>query len=375
VVTEIGFYTDQVTDISPVRALAGLNALGCKGNRTPNGGKLSDLSPLEGMPLTFLVCYFTKVSDLSPLKQAKLTYLHCGRTQVTDLSPLAGMPLTYLAIANSKFSDLTPLKGMPLESLWCSETRVTNLSPLKGLPLTNFHCMDTPVSDLLPLEDCKGLMHLQCAGTKVTPAAVAALQKALPNCKIEWDDPTKPKTLEQPVSVDLLRLVDPKQSFNGGTWSKGLNGMASPTEEFEWALVRVPYVAPEEYDWRIVVERADNTQVVKPVNNSGRSLALHFNASGNRGSVCLDGYHNGTCALEMIDKKVGPSFQGPIMKPGKPVAVLVSIRKDSIVVAADGKEILTWRGDMGRFRPIRNGRYPTTKTSSSAVRPASSFMR
>ena len=187
VVTEIGFYTDQVTDISPVRALAGLKALGCKGNRTPNGGKLSDLSPLEGMPLTFLVCYFTKVSDLSPLKQAKLTYLHCGRTQVTDLSPLAGMPLTYLAIANTKLSDLTPLKGMPLESLWCSETRVTDLSPLKGLPLTNFHCTDTPVSGLLPLEDCKSLTHLQCAGTKVTAAQIAALQKALPKCKIEWD--------------------------------------------------------------------------------------------------------------------------------------------------------------------------------------------
>ena len=27
--------------------------------------------------------------------------------------------------------------------------------------------------------------------TKVTPASVAALQKALPNCKIEWDDPAK----------------------------------------------------------------------------------------------------------------------------------------------------------------------------------------
>jgi hypothetical protein len=31
-------------------------------------------------------------------------------------------------------------------------------------------------------------------GTKVTPAGVAALQKALPNCKIEWDDPAEAKT-------------------------------------------------------------------------------------------------------------------------------------------------------------------------------------
>jgi hypothetical protein len=34
------------------------------------------------------------------------------------------------------------------------------------------------------------------SATRITPAQVAALQKALPNCKIDWDDPAKPKTLE-----------------------------------------------------------------------------------------------------------------------------------------------------------------------------------
>jgi hypothetical protein len=181
------------------------------------------------------------------------------------------------------------------------------------------------------------------------PASVAVLQKALPNCKIVWDDPAKPTTPEQPVSVGLPKLVDPKQSFNGGTWSKGPNGMTSPNEEIEWALVRAPYVAPEEYDWSVVVERVNNNLVVEPVNNSGRSLALHFTAVGARGTVCLDGYHNGTSALEMIDKNRGPTFQGPIMKPEKPVAIQVSVRKDAVFIAADGKEILSWHGDMGRF--------------------------
>jgi hypothetical protein len=35
---------------------------------------------------------------------------------------------------------------------------------------------------------------------KVTLAQVAALQKALPNCKIDWDDPAKPKTPEPAAS-------------------------------------------------------------------------------------------------------------------------------------------------------------------------------
>jgi hypothetical protein len=59
---------------------------------------------------------------------------------------------------------------------------------------------NTGVSDLSPLENCKSPTILQIKATKVTPAQVAALQKALPNCKIEWDDPAKPKTPEPAAS-------------------------------------------------------------------------------------------------------------------------------------------------------------------------------
>ena len=47
------------------------------------------------------------------------------------------------------------------------------------------------LADFLPLADCQALTLLKATTTKVTPAQVAALQKALPNCKIEWDDPAK----------------------------------------------------------------------------------------------------------------------------------------------------------------------------------------
>jgi len=216
VVTEIGFFTENVTDISPVRAFTGLKALGCTGSGS-RPGKLSDLSPLNGMPLTFLVCYNTRISDLSPLKQAKLTYLHCGRTQVSDLSPLQGMHLAYLACSHITISDLAPLKGMPLTFLSCNETQVSDLSPLRGMPLANVNFSYTKVVDLSPLQgmpltdlrgdhtqiidlsplaECTSMKALNINATKVTPAQVAALQKALPNCKIEWDEPAKPKTPE-----------------------------------------------------------------------------------------------------------------------------------------------------------------------------------
>jgi Leucine-rich repeat (LRR) protein len=178
VVTEIVFFTDNVTDISPVRVFSELKRLACTG-RNPRSGKMSDLSPLQGMKLTEVGCQETQVSDLLPLKGMKLTRLICTNTQVSDLSPLREIPLTVLDIQN------TPL---------------VNLSPLQGVPLKAINCNGSHVSDLTPLHNCMALETAAFYHTKVTPAQVAALQKALPNCKIEWDGPAKPKPPEPTAS-------------------------------------------------------------------------------------------------------------------------------------------------------------------------------
>jgi hypothetical protein len=46
VVTELGFLTDNVTNIAPVRALSGLRTLRCNGSEYRKG-RLADLSPLQ----------------------------------------------------------------------------------------------------------------------------------------------------------------------------------------------------------------------------------------------------------------------------------------------------------------------------------------
>ncbi len=76
VVKELGFQSDQVVDISPVRALTGLQCLDCRWQRPGKRAivglvaarrhasgksvflstKVSDLSPLRGMPLWLLMC-------------------------------------------------------------------------------------------------------------------------------------------------------------------------------------------------------------------------------------------------------------------------------------------------------------------------------
>jgi len=94
-VTGLQFTTENVTDISPVRVLVGLQHLDCSGE-FGGKGELSDLSPVKGMPLIYFELTDTQLSDLSPLKGMPLTDLDCGKTKVSDLSPLRGMPLKQL---------------------------------------------------------------------------------------------------------------------------------------------------------------------------------------------------------------------------------------------------------------------------------------
>jgi serine/threonine-protein kinase len=151
VVSELGFTSNDVMDISPVTVFVGLKSLNCSGR---NGSNLIDLSPLRGM---------------------RLTVLNINGTRASDISPLTGMQLTAIAVSSTQVSDLSPLKGMPLQLVRCN---------------------NTPISDLSPLHDCKGLTLLDVGHAKVTAAGVAALQNALPNCKIDWDDPAKTKAPE-----------------------------------------------------------------------------------------------------------------------------------------------------------------------------------
>ncbi|MBS0208718.1 MAG: protein kinase [Planctomycetes bacterium] len=146
VVAAVGFSTDNVSDISPVRGLRELKGLGCYGSRTGRG-RLADLSPLQGL---------------------RLTFLNCGANRVADLSPLQGMPLTDLHVYHTKVTDLAPLQGMELTALLCNGTQV---------------------SDILLLTNMPSLKRLSIVNTQVTAASVAVLHKALPNCKIEWNDP------------------------------------------------------------------------------------------------------------------------------------------------------------------------------------------
>ena len=89
------FDISKVERIWPLRAAQHLTSLKMAGPHG-GGGKLADLSPLQGM---------------------KLTTFSCEWSSVTDISALHGMPLTSVDLLGSPVKSVAPLEGMPLEYL------------------------------------------------------------------------------------------------------------------------------------------------------------------------------------------------------------------------------------------------------------------
>jgi serine/threonine protein kinase/Leucine-rich repeat (LRR) protein len=144
----------KVADLMPLKGipLSSLSLRSC--------GKVNDLGPLQGMPLTALnLDGCSQIKDLTPLQGMKLRSLSLGGCQVRDLAPLHGMPLISLNLTDcSLIKDLTPLEGLKLTSLSLANcSQVTDLTLLKRMPLTSLNLSncrqfgDLTVLQTLPL--------------------------------------------------------------------------------------------------------------------------------------------------------------------------------------------------------------------------------
>ena len=155
VVVSLQFCTEQVSDISPLRALTGLQSLNC------SNGILDDVSPLNGMQLKSLDLGFNpRIKDLSPLQGLPLRSLNLQRTGITDLSAINTLPLEVLSLRETAVTDLTPLTGMSLTLLDCHGTMIADLSPLKEMPLERITLAVHPEADVEVLRSINTLRFI-----------------------------------------------------------------------------------------------------------------------------------------------------------------------------------------------------------------------
>ena len=170
-----------LTDASPLRGWRNLSVL----NLESTG--VSDLGPLQGLPLTELTVSETQVTDLAPLASwPGLRWLGLRRVPAKDFSALAGLTaLQHLDLGFTAVRDLRLLQGLTaLRSLFLWGTPVESLEPLVGLPLEEINLNYAERPDLSPLIRIPTLKSVRLAGITDEAPGLAALIAARPDVSL-----------------------------------------------------------------------------------------------------------------------------------------------------------------------------------------------
>jgi len=183
--THLGFFSTQVTDLSPLAGLTNLRGLGI--GESP----VSDLSPIAGLNLISFSGSNNRISDLSPLANMNLEFLHLENNFITDISPLANSTnMSEMSLNGNQISDISVLANMTNLTIlslgmdfgidwgWDSGpngNRISDISPLAGLTNLVFLYLDSnQISDLSPLANLTNLTRLEFRNNQVSNLAPLA---------------------------------------------------------------------------------------------------------------------------------------------------------------------------------------------------------
>ena len=160
-----------------------------------------------------------------------LSSLEFNATNVTDLSPLQGMPLTRLWFGNAQVADLSPLKGMGLTSLACNGNKLSDLSPIAEMNLTEVYLTPKSITNGLDIiRQMKSLTTIGLDGPNKWPAAefwkkydAGEFGKPAAPAKLAYLDPafqhwvadTQKLPAEQQIEAVSKRLMELNPGFDG----------------------------------------------------------------------------------------------------------------------------------------------------------------
>jgi serine/threonine-protein kinase len=148
---------------------------------------------------------------------------------------------------------------------------------------------------------------------------------------------------EQPV--DLLKLVDLSKDIVMGAPEFQGKDLILGSRTGDSIVVRIPYFPPEEYKVRMVVERTQGNGC----------MALYLGGGGSHFRALLDawpgnGYRSGFQLVdgkELIDQESAHS--GEVLLLRKPTELVVTVRKEGVMLTADGKQIASFNGAYNRL--------------------------
>ncbi len=138
--------------------------------------------------------------------------------------------------------------------------------------------------------------------------------------------------------VDLLAMIDEQRDRVAGEWRRQEGRIESPKQY--GARLEIPYQPPEEYQLTVVAEPLDdaNGLILGQRSGANRFLVLVNYAAGEKP----------LSALENVDgRNVGgneTTVPGVFLKKGRISQVVCTVRKDSVRMQVDGREIINWQG-------------------------------
>jgi hypothetical protein len=129
--------------------------------------------------------------------------------------------------------------------------------------------------------------------------------------------------------IDLLHLIDPAKRVRAGTWRLEGGGVLTSGDK-NGEGIAIPYIPPEEYDYRIVFARNDKG-----------SSAVQYASRGGREIIWWIGQGNKTFALN--DKTINQTFAG--FEKGQKHTSLIKVRRESVQFFLDDRLILDEKDD------------------------------
>lgn len=140
-------------------------------------------------------------------------------------------------------------------------------------------------------------------------------------------------------SIDLLTLVDPERDAVAGEWQV-VDGRLESPKRFG-ARLEIPFEPPAEYELTVIATPLDepNGLILGQLMNGHRFVTLiNHNVQQEKAAS----------ALENVDGKNvrnnATTLMADLLQKDRPSQVIVTVRKESVVVRCDGRTVIDWAG-------------------------------
>lgn len=190
--------------------------------------------------------------------------------------------------------------------------------------------------------------------------------KALPGLsgltKMKLEKRIEAATMSSPVAngvsasagskIDLLKLIDPNKDTVRGTWS--VSGANLVSDKSPFGRIEIPYIPPDEYDFKIVFKRTDGKDCVCQI----------LSKAGNQFCWIMGGFGDTASGLDVVNGKRYTENETLVTKKlltnNQVHTSIVQVRKTGVTVLFDGKQLTKLSTTFGNMKlwtefKLRNG--------------------